>query len=49
VIVLTELATVVRNTCGTPNAEKDQPAFQVTTIPTSNQKFALELIDKISM
>jgi len=47
--LLSELATIVRNTCRTPNAGKDPPAFQVTTIPTSNQKFALELIDKISM
>ena len=47
--LLNELATIVRNTCRTPNAGKDPPAFQVTTIPTSNQKFALELIDKISM
>ena len=47
--LLNELATIVRNTCRTPNAEKDRPAFQVTTIPTSNQKLALELINKISM
>src|SRR3984893_3796979 len=47
--LLNELATIVRNTCRTPNVEKDRPAFQVTTIPTSNQTFALKLIDKISM
>lgn len=36
-----------RNTCRTPNGEKDAPTFQLTTTPMAKQKRAIELIDQI--
>ncbi len=47
--LLSEMATVVRNTCRTPNSAPDSPTFQVTTIPNAKQKRALELIAEIKM
>ncbi|MGH8804185.1 MAG: IS1634 family transposase [Polaromonas sp.] len=47
--LLGELATIVRNTCRTPNAAPDAPTFEVTTTPNAKQKRALELIEKINL
>ncbi len=44
-----ELATIVRNTCRTPNAEPAAPTFAVTTSPNPKQARALELLQKIQM
>ena len=45
--LLTELSTIVRNTCCTPNAGEDAPTFEVLTNPNAKQQRALELIQKI--
>lgn len=45
--LLTELATIVRNTCRTPHAGPDAPTFEVTTTPNPKQKRALELLQQI--
>jgi transposase len=45
--LLRELATVVRNTCRTPNSASDAPTFQLTTTQNEKQKRAFELIDQI--
>ena len=46
--LLTELATIVRNTCRT-SAEADAPTFSVTTQPNPLQKRAMELIDALAV
>lgn len=45
--LLKTLEGVVRNTCRTPSAAQDAPAFEVTTTPNEKQKRALELIAQI--
>ena len=47
--LLEELATIVRNTCRTPNAGPDAPTFDVLTTPNAKQKRALELIQQIRL
>ena len=44
-----ELATIVRNTCRTPNAGPEAPTFAVTTSPNPKQARALELLQQIQM
>ena len=45
--LLAELATIVRNTCRTPNAGADAPTFDLLTTPNPKQRRAFELIQKI--
>jgi len=47
--LLTELSTIVRNTCRTPQAGPAAPTFEVVTTPNPKQKRALELIQQIQM
>jgi hypothetical protein len=47
--LLGELATIVRNTCHTPNAGPDAPTFAIVTTPNATQKRALELIQQIRL
>ena len=47
--LLGEFATIVRNTCRTPNAEPEAPTFAVTTSPNAKQARALELLQHIQM
>ncbi len=44
-----ELATIVRNTCRTPNAGPDAPTFEIVTTPNATQTRALELIQHIRL
>jgi transposase len=47
--LLTELATIVRNTCRTPSAGLDASTFHVYTNPNPKQARALELVKAIKM
>ena len=47
--LLAELATIVRNTCRTPNAGPDTPTFEVITTPNAKQQRALDLIEHIQV
>ena len=47
--LLSDLATIVRNTCRTPQASDDAPTFEVLTTPTAKQKRALDLLQQIQM
>lgn len=47
--LLAELATIVRNTCRTPNAGADAPTFDQLTTPNPKQRRAFELIQKIRL
>jgi transposase len=47
--LMAELATLVRNTCRTPNAEPDAPTFAVLTTPNAKQQRAFELIQQIKL
>ena len=47
--LMTELATIVRNTCRTPNAGPDAPTFEVLTTPNAKQRRALELLQQIRL
>jgi transposase len=47
--LLADLATVVRNTCRTPNAGEQAPTFQILTTPTPQQRRALKLIENIHL
>ncbi len=47
--LLGELATIVRNTCRTPNAGPDAPTFEIVTTPNATQTRALELIQHIQL
>lgn len=47
--LLAELATIVRNTCRTPNAPPESPTFEVLTTPNSKQQRAFELLQKIGV
>lgn len=46
--LLSELATVVRSTCRTPNARSDAPTFEVVTTPSPYQRRAIELLQAIT-
>jgi transposase len=47
--LLTELGTIVRNTCRTARAGPDAPTFEVTTTPNPKQKRALKLLQQIQL
>jgi transposase len=47
--LMAELATIVRNTCRTPHAGPEAPAFEVLTTPNAKQRRALELIHQIQL
>ena len=47
--LMAELATVVRNTCRTPNAGSDAPTFEVLTTPNAKQQRAFELLQQIRL
>jgi len=47
--LLAELASIVRNTCRTPNAADDAPTFDLLTTPNPMQQRAFELIQKIRL
>ena len=47
--LLEELATIVRNTCRTPNVGPDAPTFELVTTPNAKQERALELIQQIRL
>jgi transposase len=46
--LMAELATIVRNTCRTPNAASDAPTFDVLTTATSKQQRAMALVRAIT-
>jgi transposase len=46
--LMAELATIVRNTCRTPQAAASAPTFEVLTSPNPKQKRALELVGQIT-
>jgi hypothetical protein len=45
---MAELATIVRNTCRTPQAAK-APTFEVLTSPNAKQQRAIELLRQIKV
>jgi transposase len=47
--LLEELATIVRNTCRTPQAGPHTPTFEVLTTPNAKQQRAIELIRQIRL
>jgi transposase len=47
--LMTELATIVRNTCRTPKAGPDAPTFEILTTPNAKQRRALELLQQIRL
>jgi transposase len=47
--LMAELATIVRNTCRTPNAAPDTPTFEVLTTSNAKQQRALNLIEHIRL
>ena len=47
--LMAELATIVRNTCRTPNTGADAPTFEVLTTPNAQQQRALNLIQQIRL
>jgi len=47
--LMAELATIVRNTCRTPQAVPDAPAFDLTTTPEPQQQRALDLVKAIQL
>ena len=49
VTLLSDLATIVRNTCRVPHAGPQAPTFDVVTSPSTKQARALELLQKIQM
>jgi hypothetical protein len=44
---LAELLAIVRSTCRTPSAAPDAPGFAVPTMPATEQRRALELIEQL--
>ena len=46
---MAELATIVRNTCRTPNAGSDVPTFEVLTTPNAKQQRPFELLQQIRL
>ncbi len=47
--LMAELATIVRNTCRTPQSTENTPTFDVLTIPNSKQQRAIELLRQIKV
>jgi transposase len=47
--LMAELATIVRNTCRTPQAAPNAPSFEVITSPNAKQQCALELLRLIKV
>jgi Transposase DDE domain len=47
--LIAELATIVRNTCRTPQAGLDAPTFEVLTTPNPKQQRAFELLQQIRL
>jgi transposase len=47
--LLTELATIVRNTCRTPHVGSDMLTFEVLTTPNAKQQRALQLLRQIRL
>ena len=47
--LIAELATIVRNTCRTPQAGLDAPTFEVLTTPNPKQRRAFELLQQIRL
>jgi transposase len=47
--LMAELATIVRNTCRTPNAGPDAPTFEVLTTPNATQQRVFELLQQIRL
>jgi len=47
--LMAELATIVRNTCRTPQAGPDAPTFEVLTTPNAKQQRAFELLQQIRL
>jgi transposase len=47
--LLAELATIVRNTCRTPQAGPETPTFEVLTTPNAKQQRAFELLQQIRL
>jgi hypothetical protein len=47
--LMAELATIVRNTCRTPNAGPEAPTFEVLTSLNARQQRALELLQQIRL
>jgi transposase len=45
--LMAELATIVRNTCRTPNAGPDAPTFEILTTPNAKQQRAFALLQQI--
>lgn len=47
--LMAKLATIVRNTCRTPQAWPDASTFEVLTTPNANQQRAFDLIQQIRL
>lgn len=47
ITLMAELGSIVRNTCRTPSARSDAPAFDIVTTPNATQRHALDLIKQI--
>jgi transposase len=47
--LLAELATIVRNTCRTPQARPEAPTFEITTTANPKQERALQLLQQIHL
>ena len=47
--LMAELATIVRNTCRTPQAGSDAPTFDIVTTPNAKQQRAFDLIQQIRL
>jgi Transposase DDE domain len=47
--LMAEMATIVRNTCRTPNAKPETPTFEVLTTPNAKQQRAFELLQQIRL
>lgn len=47
--LMSELSTIVRNTCRTPGAGDSAPTFNIVTTPNTKQRRALELIRQIQV
>ena len=47
--LMAELATIVRNTCRTPQSTVTAPTFDLLTTPTAKQQHALQLVRQISV
>jgi hypothetical protein len=47
--LMAEMATIVRNTCRTPNAKPETPTFEVLSTPNAKQQRAFELLQQIRL